>query len=113
MMYIGSTTSFELRKFFHLKDLTDKKHCNYKLQRDYNKGVEFTFTIIEVVDKENTKNLLIREQYYIDTLKPKYNINKVATSTLKGFKKPSVKKRKQRIKRLNAQAEMNILLGYK
>jgi len=51
----------------------------------------FSLTILEFIDitsisKSNTKNFIIeREQYYLDLLKPEYNILKIAGSLL-GFK---------------------------
>jgi group I intron endonuclease len=40
---------------------------------------------LEILEYCNLKDLLIREQYYLDILKPEYNIVKIAGSTL-GYK---------------------------
>ena len=48
---------------------------------------------LEILEYCDDKILLQREQYYIDKLKPKYNILKIAGSSL-GFKH-SIKTRKQ------------------
>lgn len=90
-IYIGSTKSFLLRKQYHLDDLKRKKHCNHRLQRDYNKGIELIFEIMEVVD--DITKLLEREQYYINRVKPKYNIVLIVDPKL--FKKPRKKKKKK------------------
>ena len=106
MIYIGSTKSFDLRKWYHLKDLKERLHCNYKLQRDYNSGIIFEFTVLEVI--QYNKELLKREQHYINTLKPQYNILKIAATSQQYHQ--IKKSKKKRDKKLNAQAEMNVLL---
>lgn len=108
MIYVGSTMYLPKRIEYHLNDLKCQKHCNYKLQRDYNKGFVFKFVILELVEKN--KDLLKREQYYIDTLKPKYNIMKLACTTqvYNKLKKDKYKRNKQ----LNKIAEMNVKLYY-
>ena len=81
-IYIGSAINLNLRYRKHISDLKNNKHCNKKLQNSWNKHGEdsFDFVIIEqVIDK--TK-LLEREQYYLDNLKPEYNICKIAGNTL-------------------------------
>jgi group I intron endonuclease len=83
--YIGSAVSLTSRKAVHFKTLKNGTHGNYKLQNHYNLyGVKvFIFEVLEVV--EQVSNLITREQYYIDTLKPTYNILRVAGSSL-GYK---------------------------
>lgn len=79
--YIGSAINLYNRKHTHLTHLKQKKHCNSKLQRFVNKyGIDkLFFECLEVCEKEK---LIQREQFYIDTLKPFYNIAKIAGSTL-------------------------------
>jgi group I intron endonuclease len=79
--YIGSAINLYNRMHTHLTHLKQKKHCNLKLQRFVNKyGIEnLFFECVELCDKES---LIIKEQFYIDTLKPFYNIAKIAGSTL-------------------------------
>ena len=79
--YIGSAINLYNRMHTHLTHLKQNKHCNLKLQRFVNKyGIEnLFFECIELCDKEN---LIKKEQFYIDTLKPFYNIAKIAGSTL-------------------------------
>lgn len=71
--YIGSTKNLEQRWKKHLKDLSRTRHCNIHLQRSYNKhGNVFKFEILEY-----TIDLFNRERYWIDELKPEYNIGAV------------------------------------
>jgi len=86
--YIGSTNNFKRRKSSHLWPLRNNKHkCPY-LQHAWNKYGEenFEFLILEQVEK--LEDLVTIEQYYFDTLKPEYNILKIAgTSIGHTFKK--------------------------
>lgn len=80
--YIGSAVNFYNRKQAHFSTLRKNRHGNIKLQRSFNKHGEydFTFEVLEYVELK--ENLIEREQYYIDTLNPQYNICKFAGSTL-------------------------------
>lgn len=82
--YIGSAIRLRHRLDCHKSELRANKHRNSKLQNAWNKYGEkdFTFHVLEHCEKYK---LLEREQYYIDTLKPEYNILKIAGSRL-GFK---------------------------
>jgi len=79
--YIGSSSNLEYRRKEHLKRLKSNKHHSRYLQNAWNKyGKEcFDFEIIE--ECENDK-LLELEQFYLDKLKPEYNICKFSTSRL-------------------------------
>lgn len=79
--YIGSAVNLYSRKHTHLTHLRQNKHRNAKLQRFVNKyGIDnLFFECIELCEKED---LIIREQFYIDTLNPFYNIARIAGSTL-------------------------------
>lgn len=79
--YIGSAVKLKKRIMEHKKDLRGNFHANRHLQRHFNKYsmADLQFTIIEFC----TKELLIeREQYWIDQIKPKFNICKIAGSSL-------------------------------
>jgi group I intron endonuclease len=80
--YIGSAVSLCDRKSEHFCDLRDNKHHSSYLQNAYNfYGVDaFRFVIVERVT--NKEALIEREQHYIDTLNPEYNILRVAGSYL-------------------------------
>lgn len=97
-IYIGSAKRFVHRKRNHFNDLIKNKHHSDKLQKSYNKyGKDnFIFKMIEYVNDVN--ELIKREQYYIDILKPEYNIAKTAGSSL-GCKRSE--KTKQILRELN------------
>lgn len=72
--YIGSARiSFKKRWSVHQHLLIKNRHKNKHLQRSVNKYgySNFDFEIVEIVIDQN--EILNREQYYIDLLKPKYN----------------------------------------
>lgn len=95
--YIGSAKDFQLRKDSHKYLLRRNKHPNIHLQRHINKYSiqDIYFEILEKVD--NIENLIEREQYHIDNLKPLFNICKIAGNTL-GRKFSEATKNKIRIK---------------
>ena len=78
--YIGSSIQLIRRFKTHKERLIKNKHGNIILQRSWNKHGEkaFVFTIIEYCSKEN---IIEREQYYLDFLKPYYNIAPIAYSS--------------------------------
>ena len=80
-LYIGSAVNIEQRWWQHRSDLRTKVHRNKHLQHSWNKYGEeiFVFLRIEECEKES---LIQREQYYIDTMNPEYNILRVANSQL-------------------------------
>ena len=70
--YIGSAAkSIKDRWHYHIRDLRANKHHSGKLQNSWNKYKEENFKF-EVI--EECSNILEREQYYMDTLKPFFNI---------------------------------------
>jgi group I intron endonuclease len=77
-IYVGSAVDFTRRTSWHKCRLNKNKHYNDYLQRAWNKYGEenFKFEIIEVLDKSC---LIEREQHYLDTLKPEYNVSTSAT----------------------------------
>lgn len=97
-VYIGSSTIMNHRFWAHKNDLIKNKHNNPKLQRHYNKygADDFIFSIVEQFDFISKGHLISREQYYIDLLKPYFNVLKLAGTPL-GFKlsKESIEKIRQ------------------
>lgn len=84
-IYIGSTAwDFQKRWKTHRNQLRRNKHDNPHLQYSWNKHGEpnFSFEIVEPCDKSMC---FIREQHYIDTLHPQYNILQNA-GTVRGYK---------------------------
>lgn len=96
--YIGSSKHVYKRRNRHFSELKNGKHKNIKLQSSYNKHGKdkFIFYVIELVNDE--KLLIKREQFYIYTLKPEYNINLIANSSL-GVKRS--KETKEKIRQAN------------
>jgi group I intron endonuclease len=78
--YIGSTSrSFKQRFEEHQKALSEGTHSNPKLQNSYNYNpASFIFEIIEafVPGTADTDFVIGREQHYVDTLKPEFNVVK-------------------------------------
>lgn len=91
--YIGSTIEFHKRFRKHRERLLRGDHFNINLQRAANKyGLDaLTFSIVKEcpVDK-----LLEREQHYLDTLRPSYNISKAAGAPMLGLKHTEAAKAK-------------------
>lgn len=85
--YIGSSKDISQRFSDHKSDLRNLKHRNRHLENAWHKyGAEnFQFEIVE--ETLNEKEILLeREQYYLDTLKPEYNISKTADAPTRGMK---------------------------
>jgi len=107
--YVGSSVNVKKRKNKHLQQLRKNNHDNSYLQYSFNKYGEsnFVFTLIEDVPDKN--NLIIREQYWIDTLDAcnkniAYNILPKANSML-GYKHGSKSTEKHRQAGLNLSPE--------
>lgn len=77
IQYIGSSNNYKGRIANHFYRLRNNKHHSKYLQNSYNKHSElfFKYYIIEECDEEQ---LIEKEQYWIDLLKPKYNLCLIA-----------------------------------
>ena len=93
--YIGSTNNYSRRSKRHFEDLKSNKHHSIKLQRAVNKySIEnFRIYILESFEFVSKEHTLQREQYYIDTVNPKYNVCLIAGSQL-GSKRDNEFKKK-------------------
>lgn len=93
--YIGSSAQYKRRKGKHLYDLRKNKHPCVHLQNSYNKHglINFEFHILEEFEYASKDEILNKEQYYLDTLKPIYNICSKAGSPL-GVKRSEEFKKK-------------------
>lgn len=80
--YIGSTRSFSRRKTEHLYRLRRNKSTSIVLQKAWNKYGEQSF-VFEVLEEFDLGNLIEREQFYIDSLNPKYNVRIAAELNIK------------------------------
>jgi len=80
-VYIGSAVDIAKRWNSHLCTISANKHRSPMLQNHVNKyGIEdLEFSVLEQCE---ISMLLIREQYYIDTLKPFFNTLKIAGSPI-------------------------------
>lgn len=89
--YVGSAVNLRKRWQNHLSGLRRGQHPNRHLQRAYDKYGEsaFVFSLLEHI--EDSLQLIPREQYYLDTFLPEYNISPTAGSQL-GFR-PSAETR--------------------
>lgn len=93
--YVGSSVQVESRIFKHLAFLRRGEHPNAHLQAAFSKYGEqsFDYKLLEVCGKEV---LLSREQFYLDSITPQYNICKVAGNTL-GYKHEGAAKAKMSV----------------
>lgn len=71
-IYIGSAVNINGRIKRHLNDLKKQKHTSKHLQNAYNLYGEksFEFLILEQYDTIEHEALILREQFYLDTLMP-------------------------------------------
>ncbi len=72
--YIGSSKDIYTRLQCHRAELRHNNHYNPHLQAAWNKYKEhsFNYTVLEYCKESK---LIEREQYYVNTLKPEYNIS--------------------------------------
>jgi len=81
--YIGSSINLSVRfyTYYNLRSLAKSNRPMEKALLKYG----FSNFSLEILEYCNSKDLLKKEQYYLDTLKPEYNIAEIAGSTL-GYK---------------------------
>jgi group I intron endonuclease len=81
-VYVGSSVLISKRWAVHQRSLERGVHHSPVLQRSWAKygAAAFAFEIVERVD--DRKELLQREQHWIDTLRPAFNVCKTAGSQL-------------------------------
>ena len=82
--YIGSTVNLLGRRGRHLRDLRRGEHPNQHLQSAFDKDGEDALAISVLEYVQESDKLIEREQHYLDTLKPEYNIAPVAGSPTSG-----------------------------
>jgi group I intron endonuclease len=93
--YVGSSVELDKRWKRHLSSLNRNVHKNAHLQASFNKhGIEnFIFNVLEEI--KSSEKLIEHEQYWMDTIKPEYNIRLVAANNL-GLKHTEETKEKMR-----------------
>jgi len=72
-IYIGSSVNIYYRLKRHSSELNRGTHANKYLQNSYLKHGSSNFKVL-IIEETTIDNLQKLEQYYIDTLKPDYNI---------------------------------------
>lgn len=83
--YIGSSVSLEKRWIGHKSALRRLVHENMHLQRSWNKYGEAAFKF-DVLEECAPEELLKREQQWLDTERPEFNIAPQATAPMAGRK---------------------------
>lgn len=78
-IYIGSAVNIKKRWHLHLHRLRNNIHHNSHLQNAWNKYGEENFEF-EVIEYWEPEFLVSFEQWWINMLKPEYNIRKIARS---------------------------------
>lgn len=83
-IYIGSAKNITTRIKRHLSELKNNKHNNKKMQNYFNKHSldNFNYRVLVLCSEEE---LIVKEQFYLDFLKPYFNVLKKAYS-LEGYK---------------------------
>jgi group I intron endonuclease len=76
--YLGSSKNIEKRWQTHKRTLKKNTHHNIHLQRAWNKYGENSF-LLNIAEITTEKKILNKEQYYLDKLKPPYNIGTQAS----------------------------------
>lgn len=84
--YVGSAVNLSRRFKEHIYDLLKNNHHNKHLQNAWNKYGEgcFVFSVLEVVSDRET--IYDREQFWIETIKPEFNMSKVSYNSRLGMK---------------------------
>lgn len=76
--YVGSSKNIPARWNDHKKRLRLNTHVNRYMQRSWDKYGKETFKLSVLEDVENEDDLIAREQHYIDTLNPEFNLCRYA-----------------------------------
>ena len=109
--YVGSAINLSkrLNRYYHKSELTKKnaRPINQALLKYGHSN--FSLEILEYCSKDN---LLERENYYLDTLKPEYNILKYAYSML-GYKHTASSIEKLKSKKISVEHKLLLSLTHK
>ena len=81
--YVGSSANIARREYDHTRQLNKQAHSNAHLQNSWNKHGEKSFEFYTLVlCAREKKSLLALEQFYINLLRPEYNLLPTAGSRL-------------------------------
>lgn len=72
--YVGSSRDVRKRWNQHRRHLLRNKHHNYRLQAAYDLHGPDAF-IFEILEHVEAEQLIVREQFFMDLLRPQYNIH--------------------------------------
>jgi len=110
-MYIGSSLNYDMRRWRHLHHFRQGNHPNGNIRNHvalYGIDDLFFEVIEEVTDKEMLFN---REQYYLDTLRPTFNLHPNAASALGMKHSEQTRKRKSEEVKASMTEEKRIYLS--
>ena len=79
--YVGSAVDLDKRRSEHLRALRRGTHCNPALQKAFDKYGERNIKF-DILMRCERQEVVAKEQHFIDSLKPRYNIARVAGSAL-------------------------------
>lgn len=105
--YVGSTRNLRARSNEHWWNLTNNQHHSQYLQHAFNKLGRTKFTIQVIENVSSPKDLVSREQFYINLLKPAYNMCKVA-GNCSGLKQTAAHIEKKRAKNKKVVLQLNL-----
>lgn len=105
--YVGSSVDLSKREWQHFNSLRKNNHYNNKLQSVFNQYKKNSL-VFSVLVKCPPEYVLKLEQWFIDNLKPEYNISKSATALMLG-RTHSEKTKKQYSE--NRKGERNSFFG--
>lgn len=97
--YIGSAVKLSRRIYRHRSELKNNTHSNLILQRAVNKYGMDNF-IVECLEFCQKESLIVREQYFVDCLAPKYNIRRECVYSNLGIK--TSKETKDKLSKANS-----------
>ena len=108
-LYVGSSKNVEKRWKEHERSLRSGKHHSKKLQRAYDKAVDKSVFIYEVIEEVADDKLLFeREQHYIDTLgsyQSGYNCSEKSSDPSRTTATGKKKEKKEKVEALCAKFE--------
>lgn len=76
--YVGSSSVIEARFYEHLAKALRQSHHSRLFQEDFNRFGADAFSYVVLEEVATRSDLKIREQHYIDTLHPEYNMSPFA-----------------------------------
>ncbi len=108
--YIGSSCDLYKRTHRHIRELRNNDHCNIRLQRAFNKYGENSFEFLTLLECDKSE-LLKAEQYFIDKIKPEYNILQKAGSPI-GYRHTQGSKEKIRLSSIGRIKPSKTYIGF-